>query len=125
MNAGAIADTAGISRVWLLNDLEVLAYAVPVLSGDELCVLQQGHVNRSGAIAIIAAGTGLGEAVLYPIGDRYVGKASEAGRTDFAARTERDITVLRALNARRRARRTGTSCVWPRPSQHSQRASAR
>jgi glucokinase len=97
VNARAIADALGVPRVWLLNDLEALAYAVPVLTDDELCVLQEGQRNPSGAIAIIAAGTGLGEAALYPTGDRVVAKASEAGRTDFAARTERDIAVLRAL----------------------------
>ena len=95
----AIADAVGVPIVQVLNDLEALAHAVPVLSDDELCVLQQGRVNRAGAIAIIAAGTGLGEAVLYPMGDRFVAKASEAGRTDFAARTETDITVLRALTS--------------------------
>jgi glucokinase len=97
VDARAIADALAVPHVWLLNDLEALAYAVPVLAGDEVCVLQEGWPNRSGAIAIIAAGTGLGEAVLYPMGDRVVAKASEAGRTDFAARTERDIVVLRAL----------------------------
>jgi glucokinase len=97
VDARAIADTLGVPRVSLLNDLEALAYAVPVLSSDELCILQQGRANESGAIGIIAAGTGLGEAVLYRIGERLIVKPSEAGRADFAARTERDITVLRSL----------------------------
>ena len=97
VDARTIAETLGVARVCLLNDLEALAHAVPVLADDEVCVLQQGRANRSGAIAIIAAGTGLGEAVLYPTGDGFVVKASEAGRSDFAARTETDIAVLRAL----------------------------
>jgi glucokinase len=97
VDARAIAETLGLPRVSLLNDLEALAYAVPVLSSDELCVLQQGRANESGAIGIIAAGTGLGEAVLYRIGERFIANRSEAGRADFAARTERDITVLRSL----------------------------
>jgi glucokinase len=97
VDARAVAHTLGVSRVSLLNDLEALAYAVPVLSSDELCVLQPGRANESGAIGILAAGTGLGEAVLYRMGERFIVKASEAGRADFAARTERDITVLRSL----------------------------
>lgn len=97
VDARAIADAIKLPTVQVLNDLEALAHAVPVLADDELCVLQNGRVDRSGAIAIIAAGTGLGEAVLYPMGDRFVAKATEAGRTDFAARTETDIAVLRAL----------------------------
>ena len=97
VDARKVADTLGLPRVSLLNDLEALAYAVPVLSSDEVCVLQHGRANESGAIGVIAAGTGLGEAVLYRIGERFIVKASEAGRADFAARTERDITVLRTL----------------------------
>ena len=94
VDAAAIAQALGLSRVVVLNDLEALAYAVPVLSADEVQVLQEGHVDPAGAIAVIAAGTGLGEAVLYQIDGRPVVKASEGGRADFAARTDRDITVL-------------------------------
>jgi glucokinase len=97
VDARAIADGLGIARVTLLNDLEALAYAVPVLSGEELLALQDGRVDFSGSVAIIAAGTGLGEAMLHRVGDRFLAKASEGGRADFAARTERDITVLRML----------------------------
>jgi glucokinase len=97
VDARSIAKSLGLPRVVVLNDLEALAYAVPVLAGDEICVLQEGHSDEGGTIAIIAAGTGLGEAALYRIGDRIVAKPSEAGRADFAARTERDIVVLRAL----------------------------
>jgi glucokinase len=95
VDASAIAREVGLPRVSLLNDLEALAYAVPVLSADEVHVLQQGRANPAGAIAVIAAGTGLGEAVLYQIDGRPVAKASEGGRADFAARTDRDISVLR------------------------------
>ena len=97
VDASAIAHATGLPRVLLLNDLEALAYAVPVLSADEVFVLQEGRPSADGAIAIIAAGTGLGEAVLYQINGRPVAKASEGGRADFAARTDRDITVLRQV----------------------------
>jgi len=97
VDAQAIGKAAGLARVSLLNDLEALAYAVPVLAKDEVHVLQEGRADPAGAVAIIAAGTGLGEAVLYTIDGRLVAKASEAGRADFAARTDRDIVVLREL----------------------------
>ena len=97
VDARAIAHGLGLARLSLLNDLEALAYALPILSSDELLTLQEGRVDPSGSIAIIAAGTGLGEAMLHRIEGRFVVKASEAGRADFAARTERDITVLRSL----------------------------
>lgn len=97
VDAYAIASRLGMARVVLLNDLEALAYAVPVLNRDEVRVLQNGRPDELGVIAIIAAGTGLGEAMLYRSAGRWWAKASEAGRADFAARTERDVVVLRAL----------------------------
>ncbi|HXD72659.1 MAG TPA: glucokinase [Vicinamibacterales bacterium] len=97
VNAAAIGKATGIGRVSLLNDLEALACAVPALADDEVRVLQRGRPVAGGAIAVIAAGTGLGEAVLYDIEGRLVAKATEAGRSDFAARTDRDIVVLREL----------------------------
>jgi glucokinase len=97
VNAAAIGKATGIGGVSLLNDLEALAYALPVLKDDEVRVLQDGRAVAGGAIAVIAAGTGLGEAVLYDIDGRLIAKATEAGRSDFAARTNRDIVVLRAL----------------------------
>ncbi len=100
VDAAEISKTLGIARVSLLNDLEALAYAVPVLSPDEVLVLQQGRAVAGGAIAVIAAGTGLGEAALHTIDGRLVALASEAGRSDFAARTDRDIVVLQELTAK-------------------------
>src|SRR3954470_22175386 len=100
VDAADIASAIGLPRIALLNDLEALAYALPVLADDEVKVLQEGKADPDGAVAVIAAGTGLGEAVLYRdsrFGGRPVAKASEAGRADFAARTDRDIVVLREL----------------------------
>jgi glucokinase len=103
VDAAEIAQAIGVANVALLNDLEALAYAVPVLSSDEVHVLQAGRADPEGAVAVIAAGTGLGEAVLYRdsrdghVRGRPVARASEAGRADFAARTDAEILVLRAL----------------------------
>jgi len=93
------------SRVRLLNDLEAMAYSVPVLHDSEVHVLQPGparSVNNAeaGNIAVIAAGTGLGEAFLHHVDGRFVALASEAGHADFAARTDRDVNLLRHLVAR-------------------------
>jgi glucokinase len=86
--------------VWLLNDLQAMAYAVPVLHDSEVLVLQQGEAVPTGNIALIAAGTGLGEALLHHIEGRRVPSPSEGGHADFAARTEREIALLRDLTAR-------------------------
>jgi glucokinase len=95
-----VARTFRLSQVRLLNDLEAMAYAVPVLDASEVHVLQQGRPAAAGNIAIIAAGTGLGEALLHHVDGRYVAVATEGGHADFAARTEREITLLRHLVGR-------------------------
>jgi len=74
-----------------------MAYAVPVLHTAELHVLQEGVALAGGNMALIAAGTGLGEALLHRIDGRFIPSPCEGGHADFAARTERDITVLRTL----------------------------
>ena len=83
--------------VILLNDLEAMAYSVPVLEPDELCVLQEGAPVHSGNAALIAAGTGLGEALLHNMHGRFVPSASEGGHADFAARTPRELALVQEL----------------------------
>jgi glucokinase len=87
-------------RVRLLNDLEAMAYGVPVLDPSELTPLQEGRRQPGGNLALIAAGTGLGEAMLHHVNGRYLPVASEGGHTDFAARTDREIELLRYLRER-------------------------
>lgn len=100
IDAQAIARAFAIPRVRLLNDLEAMAYAVPVLDAAELHVLQTGTPREGGNRALIAAGTGLGQAVLHQVDGRFVASPTEAGHADWAARTERDILVLRAVSER-------------------------
>jgi glucokinase len=73
---------------------------VPVLVESETHVLQQGEPLRGGNIGLIAAGTGLGQALLHNVDGRFVPSASEAGHADFAARTEREIALTRDLTTR-------------------------
>jgi glucokinase len=88
----------GFRRVRLLNDLEAMAYAIPVLTGEELAILQEGIKIDSGNVAVIAAGTGLGEGMLLNIGGRLVPGQSEGGHADFAARTPRELEMVGALS---------------------------
>lgn len=96
----AIEEALGLKRVRILNDLVAMAHAVPVLEDSELHTLQRGEPVRGGNITLIAAGTGLGIALLHNVDGRLVPSPSEGGHTDFAARTERDIALLRDLTAR-------------------------
>jgi glucokinase len=95
-----IARTFGIARVSIVNDLVAMARAVPLLEGEELHTLQAGVFRRDGNIAVIAAGTGLGEALLHRVDGRYIPASSEGGHADFAPRNEREIAVLRDLTVR-------------------------
>jgi glucokinase len=96
-----LARAIGAPRVKLLNDLEATGYGILQLPADELCVLNPGsRPGRRGHAAVIAAGTGLGEAILYWDGQRHHPIASEGGHVDFAPRTDQEIELLRYLRAR-------------------------
>jgi glucokinase len=97
VSAVALRTALGVERVHLLNDLEALAYAVPVLHEDEVATLQQGVRVASGNIAVIAAGTGLGESMLLNVDGRFFPGESEGGHADFAARTPRELEMTAAL----------------------------
>ncbi|HEY3161023.1 MAG TPA: glucokinase [Vicinamibacterales bacterium] len=99
----SVAELAGrldTSRIALLNDLEAMAYSVDVLEGEELIVLQRGERKPKGNAAVIAAGTGLGQASLHFIHGRMIPVASEAGHADFAARSDREFGLARMLRER-------------------------
>jgi glucokinase len=97
VEASQVATRFGVGRVSLLNDLQAMAYAVPVLQLSEVHTLQEGGSLPDGNMALIAAGTGLGIALLHNVNGRFIPSASEGGHADFAARTEREVTVLRRL----------------------------
>jgi len=82
-----LASELGLRSVHLLNDLEAIALAVPRLQPDDLKCLNKGAATPGGAIAVIAPGTGLGEAFLTWDGTRYRACASEGGHADFAPTT--------------------------------------
>jgi len=78
-----VKDAFGLENVELLNDLEAIASAIPFLEPDELHTLNAGTPVAEAAIAVIAPGTGLGEAYLTWDGQRYRAHACEGGHTDF------------------------------------------
>jgi glucokinase len=90
-----LADAFRIPRVKLLNDLEAAAYGMLFLAPDELHALNPGAARRRrGNVAVIAAGTGLGEAMLYWDGERYHPIASEGGHADFAPQSDLEVRLL-------------------------------
>lgn len=83
-------------RVRLLNDLEAMGNGVLALPPSALATLQAG-TPRVGSRVLIAAGTGLGEALLIWTGERHAVIACEGGHADFAPRTDLEIELLRFL----------------------------
>ncbi len=83
--------------VHFINDLEATAYGLAGLGKDELATLAAGDPEAKGNIAIIAPGTGLGEAGLFWDGQAYHPFATEGGHSDFAPRTEKDVQLFYAL----------------------------
>ena len=100
VDAVQVAEGFDLPQVTLLNDLQAMAYSVPVLDGDELHPLQRGTKRLDGNMGIIAAGTGLGGSLLHRLSDRRVPMASEVGHSDFAPRTDREIAFLRFIRDR-------------------------
>lgn len=84
------------AKVRLMNDLEAAGHGVLVLPANELRSLQAG-VPKRGSMAVIAAGTGLGEAMIVREGERRVVIATEGGHTDFAPRGDLEEDLLKYL----------------------------
>jgi glucokinase len=83
--------------VWLLNDLVAIASAIPVLQPDELYHIKDGDAVPAGAIAVLAPGTGLGEAYMVAGESGYRAHASEGGHAAFAPTTELELDLLREM----------------------------
>jgi glucokinase len=86
-----------IEHVFLINDLEANGYGIAELTPDQILVLSKGDPAAEGNRGLIAAGTGLGEAILVWNGHSHLPMASEGGHSDFAARNEEEIGLLRYL----------------------------
>ena len=95
LDAGALARQLGTPHIVLLNDLEATGYAMAGLGAEDFCTLNAGTPAPESPRALIAAGTGLGEAILLWNGSRYVVVPTEGGHCDFAPRTEQEIELLR------------------------------
>jgi glucokinase len=85
-----------IAKAGVINDLEANAYGIKMLDEKEFSVLQEGS-GRVGNQALIAAGTGLGEACLVWNGKSHIPFSSEGGHTDFAPRDELEMELFRYL----------------------------
>lgn len=97
VDAEALAKELKISKVYLINDLVAYAYGINILSEKDFFVLNKGVVNPQGNSCIIAAGTGLGEAIMMYDGKNLIPYATEGGHCDFAPQNEIQIELLKFL----------------------------
>jgi glucokinase len=104
-----IEEVCAFERVKLMNDFEATAYGVIGLEAAKLAVVQEGTPSVSGNIAVIGAGTGLGEALIIPMPTgsrdadarhRWHVVATEGGHSDFSPRDELEVELLRWLRTR-------------------------
>jgi glucokinase len=86
-----------IENVSLINDFAANSYGILGLTQSDLLTLQSAEVNYDAPIAVLGAGTGLGESFLIPQGDSYQVFATEGGHTDFAPRNELETKLLQYL----------------------------
>ena len=100
LSESELQDATGIAWVRLLNDLTAIACAVPFLVEDELHTLNIGDPTPGGALAVIAPGTGLGEAFLTWDGSRYRPQPSEGGHASFAPVSLIQVELLHYLFGR-------------------------
>ena len=97
LDARELARGLSIEHVFLINDLEANGYGISELAPESVYTLHEGDAAAVGHRGLIAAGTGLGEALLIWDGTRHRPIASEGGHCDFAARTDREIALLETL----------------------------
>ncbi len=98
--AADIAQLLNLPEVHLINDLQANALGIAALDPEDFVILNAGTTGASGNQCVVSAGTGLGEAGIFWDGKHHHVFACEGGHTDFAARTEIEIELLRYLYLR-------------------------
>src|SRR6202789_2478036 len=86
-----------IPHISLINDLEANGYGIPELAPESIFTLHDGDPEATGHAGLMAAGTGLGQALLIWDGTKHRPIPSEGGHCDFAARSNREIALLEYL----------------------------
>jgi glucokinase len=98
LDGSALAQKLHLDKIVLLNDLTATALSLDRLGSNDFAILNQGTPERNATKAVIAAGTGLGEAILFWDGQQYRVAASEGGQADFAPHNQLEIQLLSHLN---------------------------
>ncbi len=97
VDAEHLAQELNVRPIVLMNDLGATGHSLQHLPHEDFCVLNKGVAVPDATRALLAAGTGLGESILFWDGSRYKVVPSEGGHSDFAPHTERQIELLRFM----------------------------
>jgi glucokinase len=100
VDADTLAQEVGVKSVVLVNDLGATGHSLEHLPPEDFCVLNKGNALPGASRALLAAGTGLGEGILFWDGTRYKVVPSEGGHSDFAPHTEQQIELLKFMRRR-------------------------
>ena len=100
VDAEPLSKEVGVGSIVLINDLGATGHSLEHLPPEDFCVLNPGKPLRGASRALLAAGTGLGEGILFWDGTRYKVVPSEGGHSDFAPRTDQQIELLKFMRHR-------------------------
>jgi glucokinase len=89
-----------IAHIRLINDFAAVGYGILALQPEDVVVLQDRPRVSQAPIAVLGAGTGLGEALLVWQGSDYEVQPTEGGHTDFAPRTDLEVGIMTFLRSR-------------------------
>jgi glucokinase len=100
VDAEILAHEPGVKSIVLVNDLGATGHSLEHLPPEDFCVLNQGTPVPGASRALLAAGTGLGEGILFWDGNRYKVVPSEGGHSDYSPRSDQQIELLKFMRHR-------------------------
>jgi len=100
IDGAALAERFGLRQVWLINDLVATAVGALHLPESDFKVLNPGEAQHGAVRAVLAPGSGLGEAFLVPQGEGFLPCASEGGHASFAPRNQEQDALLTFMRGR-------------------------
>jgi glucokinase len=100
IDADSLSKELGVKTIALMNDLGATGHSLDHLPAEDFVVLNQGTPVQGATRALLGAGTGLGESILFWDGNRYRVVPSEGGHSDFAPHTDEQIELLKFMRKR-------------------------
>ncbi len=97
LDARQMETDLNIPQIRLINDFAAVGYGILALEPEDVVILQDRPTVLHAPIAVLGAGTGLGEALLIAQGGNYEVLPTEGGHTDFAPRTDLEVGLMTFL----------------------------